>query len=165
MARKAESKPRAGTTTAAVEAMRQAAGGWPAPPVKFAAAERKVWDAVMIARLPQQWAQVDLLVAVNLTRALTEIEAQRALLDREGDIVEGRLNPRHRLVETLNRRVLAQMRLLQIHAVAATGPKREQAGAKGEAEAAAAALQKAKVGAKTKPDFNSDDLLARPRLQ
>lgn len=128
--------------------------------------ERKFWDAVMVARLPQQWAQVDLLHAANLARCLADIELNRKAMLREGTIIRSpsgpRANPRHAVLETLNRRALALTRVLQLHAVATIGPKQKQPTAsKAEAEAAAGALKK------RKPAPGADDvdaLLARPPL-
>jgi hypothetical protein len=128
----------------------------------------------MIARLPQSWAAVDLLHAAQLARALADAEANRKLLLREGQIIKGKPNPRLALIEVLTRRSLSLTRILQIHAVANV-PKREQGGEKGEAAAAAAALQ-ADPSTNTgetadlstgKPrdlsTWSPDDLLARPR--
>ena len=158
MTRKAETRARAGTARAATEAIQKAAAGWPSPPVRLSAKEQRFWDSVMVARLPQQWAQVDLHVAAELARALCDINEHRIALKKEGSLIDGKANARHALIETLNRRVLAQMRLLQIHAVATVGPKREQGGTKAEAEAAAAALRKPKNAAQ-----DIDSLLAQPR--
>ena len=165
-AQKRRRRPASGTAAAAFEALQQAAAGWPPPPPTLRPSERKFWDAVMIARLPQQWAQVDLLHAINLARSLSDIELNRAAMLREGQLVKSpagpRLNPRHALIETLNRRAMSLTRILQLHAVATIGDKREQGGVKGEAAAAAAVLKE------HRPRPGADDvdaLLARPRLQ
>lgn len=118
----------------------------------------------MIARLPQQWARVDLMHAGNLARCLAAIDSNEAALAREGDMIgrgaDKRVNPRHALVETLNRRAIALTRVLQLHAVATIGEKSEGAGAaKQAAGSAASALDLDPAKGK----FNSDDLLARPR--
>jgi hypothetical protein len=156
-------RPAAGTAAAALDAIQQAAAGWPEPPPGsgLRPTERRVWDAIMVARLPQQWAQVDLLHAANLARCLADINSNRAKLLKEGMVVKTpsgpKVNPRHALLETLNRRAIALTRVLQLHAVATAGPKREQAGSKGEAEAAAAALKQNRGAA------DVDQLLAQPR--
>ncbi len=121
----------------------------------------------MVARLPQQWAQVDLLHAANLARCLADIESNRRLMLREGMVIQApsgpRVNPRHGLLETLNRRAIALTRVLQLHAVVTIGPK-AGLGSKAEAEAAAAALKKPRKKAPGADDV--EELLARPtRLQ
>lgn len=149
--------------------MQQAAAGWPALPSTLRASERKFWDAIMVARLPQQWAQVDLLLAANLARCLADIESNRRLMLREGMVTRSpsgtRVNPRHGVLETLNRRAIALTRVLQLHAVATIGPKADRPTAsKAEAEGAAAALKKPRKEAPGADDV--DALLARPtRMQ
>jgi hypothetical protein len=159
-------RPASGTAAAAFDALQQAAAGWPPMPPTLRASERKFWDSVMIARLPQQWAQVDLLHAANLARCLADIELNRKAMLHEGTLMRSpsgpRLNPRHALLETLNRRAIALTRVLQLHAVATIGPKNEQPGRKAEAEAAADALTKRRAA----PGADDvDALLARPRMQ
>lgn len=158
-----------GTTAAAQEALAQASAGWPRPPVGLRAAEVACWESIMVARLPQQWAQVDLLHAANLARCLAAIESNQQALDREGHMTgrgkDRRINPRHALVETLNRRAMALTRVLQLHAVATIGPKGKQPGTKGEAEQAAGALRQTSKPA-APGAFDADQLLASPtRLQ
>ena len=117
----------------------------------------------MIARLPQQWAQVDLLHAANLARCLADLEVNRKALLHERTLLDGRLNPRHALAEMLHKRSVYLTRVLQLQAVTTIGPARENAGAKAEAEKAAAALKKP---SKRASGYDSDELLARPpRLQ
>ena len=164
--KRAGRRPAAGTAAAAFDALQQAAAGWPPMPSSLRASERTFWDAVMIARLPQQWAQVDLLHAANLVRCLADIEVNRKAMLREGNLVKSpggpRLNPRHALLDTLNRRAVLLTRILQLHAVSTIGPKQAQSGTKAEAEAAAATLKQAAAA----HDGDADALLARPpRMQ
>ena len=165
------SRPRAGSEAAALAALEQAREGWPDPPA--AAALRKCelpfWRAVMICRLPQSWAEADLVHAANLARCWSDIETQRRRLYREGDVIEARLNPRHRLLETLNRRALAITRILQLHAVVQpSGEIDKNKGQKGEAGRAAALIGGGVGNANTrqKDGWDPDSLLAgAPRLQ
>jgi hypothetical protein len=158
-------RPASGTARAAFDALQQASAGWPPMPPTMRESERKFWDAVMIARLPQQWAQVDLLHAVNLARCLADIEVNREAILSEGMVITSpsgpKLNPRNALLETLNRRALAITRVLQLHAVATIGgEKQKQVGTKAEAGAAAGVLKQAQKAAD-----DHDSLLARPRMQ
>lgn len=157
-------RPASGTAAAALDALRQAAAGWPTMPPTLRASERKFWDAVMIARLPQQWAQVDLLHAANLARCLADIEVNRKAMLREGTLVKSpggpRLNPRCLLLERLHQRSVLLTRVLQLQAVATIGQAQKQIGTKGEAEGAAAVLKRAQAASSS-----TDALLARPRMQ
>jgi hypothetical protein len=156
---KGKEKPRAGTTNGAIEAMRQAVEGWPEPPEPLQAKEMPFWHAVVQARLPEQWAPIDLAHAANLARCLADIEANRASLLAEGTIIETstgpKINPRCALLESLLRLSMSFTRVLQLQAVATVGPASKQVAKKGDAATAAAVLK----------GFNADDLLARPRLQ
>ena len=163
-------KARSGTIAAKQEALRQALAGWPEPPanVPLRKHELAFWRPILICRLPEQWHEADLINAANLARCYGEIEQQRARLYREGDMVGDppRLNPRHGLIETLNRRALAIVRVLQLHGVATIGKKGDAPGVKGEAAGAAAALEEVKRQAPAGDEWNPDDLLAKPtRLQ
>jgi hypothetical protein len=150
--------PAAGTAAAAAQALAQAAAGWPQCPNGV---NPQHWDAIMVARLPAQWAAVDLVLAENLARCLQGITENQAALEREGYML-GRgkdrfVNPRNAIVEKLNRRSLAITRLLQLHAVPSARAA-DKAGAKGEAGAAAAVVKGSAAAAD-----DSDSLLAQPR--
>ncbi len=123
------------------------------------------WQAVMVARLPQQWAKVDLMHAANLARCLADIESSRKALLKEGMVLKTaagpKINPRHQILETLNRRALAITRVLQIHAMATIGGTQKLGAGKAEAEQAADVLA---PPADTRM-ADMDSLLARPRLQ
>jgi len=160
MARK---RPPAGTVAAAVDAAQQIAAGYPEPPksVEMREQDRPFWEAVLRARLPQEWARIDLVHAAQLARTMSDIEENRALLLVEGDMVSNakngstKLNPRHALLEVLSRRSMSLTRILQLHAVVKFGQASKVAGSKAEAETAAATFEQ-------HPD---DDLLARPMMQ
>jgi hypothetical protein len=153
-----------GSEASKLDALKQAAAGWPALPATLYASDKTYWDAIMIARLPQQWANVDLLHAANLARCLADIDANHKEARREGAMVDSpaglKINPRLQLIDTLNRRAVLLTRVLQLQAVATIGAAREQTGTKAEAGAAASVLRKAKEAADDR-----DSLLARPRMQ
>jgi len=161
--------PAAGTAEAARQALAQAAQGWPAAPAGLgdSAPVAALWRAVMVARLPSQWHPIDLEHAANLVRCLRDIADQDAAVQREGLMVgkgaRQHVNPRHAVIDTLNRRAAMLTRLLQLHAVP-TARAADKAGAKSEAAGASQTL----AGIPQQPAagvFNPDDLLARPRLQ
>ncbi|RPI34002.1 MAG: TerS protein [Hyphomicrobiaceae bacterium] len=133
-------------------------------PPSLRASEKVFWDAIMIARLPQQWAQVDLLHAANLARCLADIDVNRAAALREGTMLKSpagpRINPRLQLIDTLNRRAVLLTRILQLQAVATIGAAQKHTGTKAEAGAAASALKQAQEASN-----GIDALLARPRMQ
>ena len=142
-------KAAAGTTKAALDAVSK---GFPEPPVKLLPRERPYWDDIMHARMPQQWCEYDLRLAVLLTQVLCDIERHRAFLLEEGEIdLDGNINKRSILVDKLAMRVLALTRSLQINGMVKLGQAAHQGAAKAEAMKIAEAL-----------DDDPDGLFARP---
>jgi len=156
----AQRRTKSGTIRAAAEALAAAGAGYPEPPksVALRPEDRPFWVAIMGARLANEWAQADLVLAGNLARTLADIEANRSLLLAEGDLIHNertgitKLNPRHVVIETLSRRTMSLTRLLQLHAAPKMGHGADSGARKAEAMKANEALQAA-------PD---DDLLAKP---
>lgn len=149
----------AGTVKATLQAIEM---GLPKPPanVKLRQQDIPFWNSIVRCRLPQQWVDLDLACAANLARALADIEENRALLTKQGDVIETtygpRVNPRHALVEMLTKRAMSYVRLLQLHAVATIGQRSKLGTAKGEADALAKAM------GIDDGDDTDDGLLARP---
>jgi hypothetical protein len=48
-------------------------------------------------------------------------------IDVEGDMLEGEVNPKHKLIETLSRRSVALSRMLHVHAQATVGRSEDAA--------------------------------------
>lgn len=91
----------------------------------------KFWRSITKARAADRWNDSDLEVAAELARTKANIERLNAELEAEGDvIVNGRgtpiVNPKHNLLETLTRRMVALSRVLQVHAEATQGKSRDQ---------------------------------------
>ncbi len=147
-------KLRADSVEAAVTAARDAATPILLPPEVDALSTeaRRILDGILPLRLPTEWSAPDLFVAIGLARDLAAIEAHAALLAVEGDIVNGRINARHRLIDTATSRCVRAMRTIQIHSKARLG-----------LEARDVARQRAHA-APPRPD-DDDDLLAMPGLQ
>jgi hypothetical protein len=123
---------RSDSATAAVTAEAAAAQGPIEPPdyVRLREGDRPFWDAVVRARARETWTDSDLCNAGNLARSLADIERLQGEIDREGDIVLNAkdtpiVNPRHALLETLSRRVMALSRMLHVHAEATVGNSRD----------------------------------------
>ena len=113
------------------------------------------WRSITQARSADRWNNSDLEAAAELARTKSSIERLNRELEEEGDIVVNErgtqiVNPKHNLLETLTRRMVALSRALQVHAEATQGKSREQV--KGN---------KAQAQAKKIMD-SSDDLIARP---
>lgn len=150
------------TAAAAVKAFQNAAFSPIEPPkaVKLRDGDRPIWDALMVVRARDEWSEVDLHHAANLTRCLADIERITGEIETHGDVFTNDrgtpiVNPRHALLETLSRRAVALTRLLHLHALVINGEPRDM-GKGRELE------QQSRQAATTKDD---DDLLATPTVQ
>ena len=99
--------------------------------IKLREGDRPYWDSLMRARARNKWVESDLEVAASLARCKADIERLQSEIDEEGDIVENQrgtpiVNPKHNLLETLNRRCVALSRMIHVHAEATVGRAADQ---------------------------------------
>lgn len=134
-------RPRSDSITSAVVAAQNAALGPIEPPehVTLRPQDRAFWRAVVQARARDTWNDADLALAANLARAQSDIERLQSEIDIEGDVIDGKLNPKHRLLETLSRRAVSLSRALHVHAEATCGKSEDQAKALANEKTARAA--------------------------
>lgn len=120
-------KRRSDSNTAAIAATQAAALGPLEPPahVTLRPCDRPFWVAIMEARARDSWTPVDLANAATMARAQADVERLQAELDSEGDLIAGKANPKHKLLETIARRVVALARVLHVHAEATQGRARD----------------------------------------
>lgn len=125
-------KKQAGSAEAAVQAAVNAAKGIPGPPahVRLREGDRPFWDGVVRARARDEWIDADLVVAAQLARCQSDIEAESITLDGEGTVVTNDrgtpvCNPRVAVLEQLARREMALMRCLRMGGKAAGDPRLE----------------------------------------
>lgn len=162
---------RAGSVDGAVDALQNAYLEDIAPPetVKLRADDLPIWTAIMRARARDEWSDIDLHHAANLTRCLADIERISAELAIEGDtVVNDRgtqcVNRKHDILETLSRRGVSLTRLLHLHAQALMPDARKRLPARQDEQEARAA--KAALATHDGAGDDRDDLLATPtRLQ
>lgn len=138
-------RQRTDTVAGAVAAMAGAVSEIPVPEhVVVPEGAMKFWRSITKARAADRWNDSDLEVAAELARTKANIERLNAELEAEGDVVVNErgtpiVNPKHNLLETLTRRMIALSRVLQVHAEATQGKSREQV----KANKAQAAAEKA----------------------
>lgn len=123
--------PRSDSAAAAVQAARNAALGPLNPPAHVALPEaaRPFWDAIMRNKARDRWNEVDLAHAATMARAQADVQRLLAEISAEGDMVDDKVNPKHALVEKLNRRVMSLSSLIQVHAEATVGRVQNQGNA------------------------------------
>lgn len=122
----------------------------PEPALKF-------WHSITRARAADRWNDVDLENAAELARTKASIERLNIELALEGDIIKNDrgtpiVNPKHSLLETLTRRMVALSRMLQVHAEATQGKARDQVKGNQAQQKAAEHIEETK----------EDRLLAKP---
>lgn len=116
------------------------------------------WASITRARAAERWTDADLEIAAELARSKANIERLNKEITDEGDVVRNDRgtqipNPKHNLLETLTRRVVALSRMIQVHAEATQGKSRDQV-----------KTNKAQQTARTTVDNISEDgLIAQPR--
>jgi hypothetical protein len=114
---------RSDSAAAAVQAAQNAALAprEPLPHAPVPEAATPFWLAIMRNRPRDRWNDLDLTMAANLARTLASIEQLQTELEAEGFVTDGKVNPRHKLIETLTKRVSALSRLLHVHVEATVG--------------------------------------------
>lgn len=114
---------RSDSAAAAIQAAQNASLG-PREPLPYAGVPLEAapfWQAVMRNRPRDRWNDHDLAMAAVLARALFDTGRLQAEIAVEGDVIEGKLNPKHRLLETLIKRAASLSRLLHVHVEATVG--------------------------------------------
>lgn len=119
---------RSDSAVAAVQAAQNAAQAPLSPPehVTLPADALPFWSALVANRPRHKWNTADLATAAMLARAQFDVERHERAITEEGDIVEGKANPRLALVDKLGRRIMSLSRLLHVHPEATQGRAREQ---------------------------------------
>lgn len=117
----------------------------------------KFWRSITRARAADRWNDSDLENAAELARTKASIERLNIEIVAEGDIITNDrgtpiVNPKHSLLETLTRRMVALSRMLQIHAEATQGKARDQVKSNKAQQEADRTLQK----------NEDDELIAKP---
>jgi len=117
----------ADTTKSAVTAIQSAALGPIAPPkfVTVRKQDRPLWDAIVMARPRDTWNDADLILAGHLARAYGDMAHLEAHIDRNGMVVEEKLNPACAMLDKATRRALALARQLKVDAISTVGKSRD----------------------------------------
>lgn len=107
------------SAASAVKAMVNAAKGIPQPPAHVALRPQDApfWPGIYKAKSVDEWTDAHLVIGAQLARSMADLEAQQAILDTEGTVIENArgtmvMNPRVSVLEGLARREMALMRAL-----------------------------------------------------
>lgn len=148
------------TVKGQLQTMSDALAGPLMPPAHIQLREQDIpfWLSIVGARARNSWDDCDLELAAQLARAKADTFRLQREIDREGDVVRNDrgtqiMNPKHSLMETLTRRVIAMSRMLHVHPEAKEGDSEGQ-GKKLKAQKDAEARMN-----------EADDLIGRPSMQ
>ena len=124
-------RKRSDSAAAAVAAMQAAALGPIEPPAHVAMSDgdRVFWDCIMLARDRDTWTGPDLVAAGNLARCFADIERLQQQVTAEGDVIGDKVNPKHRLIETLSRRAMTLAGVLHVDTLSTQGRKKDASNA------------------------------------
>ena len=120
-------RSRSDSAAAAVRAEQNAALGPHDPPahVEFPDTALPYWQNIMRARPRDRWLPIDLDNAAELAMLQDDMARLRGLIRSEGDVLDGKPHPAHRLLDTAGRRAIALSRLLHVHPEATEGRSRD----------------------------------------
>ena len=118
---------RSDSATAAVTATQNAALGPHDPPdyIEFPDTAIPYWLHIMEARARDRWLPIDLANAAELAMLYDDMGRLRKAIRDEGDVLEGKPHPAHRLLDTAGRRAIALSRMLHVHPEATEGRSRD----------------------------------------
>lgn len=93
----------------------------PLPHAPVPADAMPFWVAIMRNRPRDRWNDADLANAATLARCQRDVERLQSEVATEGDVIEGKVNPKHILIDKLVRRVMGLSRMLHVHPEATDG--------------------------------------------
>ena len=117
-------KPRSDSTTAIISAFARPAPELPEC-VTIRPIDQPFWDAAIKYR--DDWQPSELILLAHMVRAQGDESRYSKILDDEGAVLNGKINPLLAVIETLSRRVVTYTRTLQLHARATRGEARDVA--------------------------------------
>lgn len=106
---------------------RAAVRALPPPPEDLRECDLHFWNSILLAKRASSWTTTDLIFAAILARTMSDIRSLQSDIRKEGDIVDGKKNARHDLLDMFVRRSLAISRLIQVHSLATSGRSGDQA--------------------------------------
>lgn len=119
--------PSSGAISEQGRIFRESVAALPEPPGNLRECDLHFWSAIILAKRADAWTTTDLIFAEILAQTMADVRHVQADIHAEGNIVDGRKNPLHDILDMLTRRSLAICRTIQIHALATSGRSGDQA--------------------------------------
>lgn len=116
------------------------------------------WHSVVAEFARSEWTEHQLELAAYLAKDMADAERNRRMVREEGEVLftdEGgnpKANPRCNVLVAIGNRILATRRSLSLHARAKGGEARDIA-------------KRQAIAKSMEPEFDDDDLIARPSVQ
>lgn len=131
---------RSDSAAAAVQAAQNVALGprEPLPHAPLLEGAYPFWVALMHNRPRDRWNDADLANAAVLANSQFDVERLTREIAAEGDVIEGKLNVKHVLIDKLVRRIMGLSRMLHVHPEATDGRSEDAGKALGNERQAAA---------------------------
>jgi hypothetical protein len=136
-------KTKATSVDGAVQAMQAVIAGPLPSPWPLSAAQKPIWDEILMRRARDEWKPIDMRFAWELSDVILRLHEEDGRLRKEGGIIESaagpKVNPRESVVRGLYKRALALATHLRIHPASDYAePERARAGRQAEKEARSA---------------------------
>jgi phage terminase small subunit len=112
-------KSKADTVDGAVRAMQNVIAAPLPPPWPLSAAQKPIWDEILMRRARDEWKPIDMRFAWELSDVILRLHEEDGRLRKEGGIIESatgpKVNPRESIVRGLYKRSLALATHLRVH--------------------------------------------------
>lgn len=86
--------------------------------LKLRAEARPFWKSIMLSRPRHVWTDVDLGLAANMAQAQADALRLTRALRREGDLIDGKPNPKELMLDRASKRAERIAKLIHVHAAA-----------------------------------------------
>jgi hypothetical protein len=112
-------KSKADTVDGAVRAMQNVIAAPLSSPWPLSAAQKPIWDEILLRRSRDEWKPIDMRFAWELAEVMVRLKEEKKLLVDEGTVLAGErgptANPRNRVVAQLSRQAMSLAVYLRVH--------------------------------------------------
>ena len=106
---------------------RAAVQALPPPPADLRESDLHFWNSIILSKRSDAWSATDLIFAGILARTMADIRSLQGDIRKEGDVIDGKRNVKHDILDAFVKRSLAISRSIQVHALATSGRSGDQA--------------------------------------
>ncbi len=107
-------RPRSDSAASAVAAARNVKAALPIPPIELCAEAFAFWEGIVASRATDEWDDPSLFAGACLAQTQAAIVEESGLFATEGAVIDGKLNPRHKVLDELHKRSTMYLRTLRL---------------------------------------------------